>query len=62
MSWAWSQSSATGLFAPSAPSTNSSLYLPIAMGSKKDEAADVARQASHIRTLFRRSVVPRLEL
>src|SRR5436305_947161 len=62
ISWAWFHTSTTGLFAPVAPSTNSSLYRPIAIGSKKDDAADVARQASHILTLFKRSLLPRGDL
>jgi hypothetical protein len=58
-SCAWSYTSRTRLFAPVAPSTNSSPYLPTAIGSKKEVAAEVARQASYIVTLSRRLLLPR---
>jgi hypothetical protein len=60
-SCAWSHTSRTGLFAPVAPSTNSSPYRPTAIGSKKEVADEVARHASHIVTLFSRSLLPRSE-
>ena len=53
------QSCTTGLFAPTAPSTNSSSNWPILIESKKDDAADVARAAYQIRVLSYISDDPR---
>src|SRR5437667_7440871 len=52
-------SSRTGLFAPVAPSINSSPNSPIFIGSKKDDAADVARAASQIFVVRSKSEEPR---
>jgi hypothetical protein len=51
--------SLTGLLAGVAPSIRSKP--PIVIGSKKDEAAAVARAASQILVIFRRSEPLRLE-